>query len=77
VRCDPKIEVTDRVQEWNYGDYEGITSKEIKQKRTEQGLGSWDIWSDGCPGGEYDFYLHSLVIVLILQTDLHNKSPNV
>lgn len=47
-----KIEVTDQVREWDYGDYEGITSQEIAQMRDEKGEGPWDIWRDGCPGGE-------------------------
>lgn len=48
-----KVEVTDAVREWEYGDYEGITSQEIRRRREEQGLGAeWDIWRDGCPGGE-------------------------
>ena len=50
---DAKIEVTDEVREWDYGEYEGITSEEIRRQRKEQGLGEWDIWRDGCPGGEY------------------------
>jgi broad specificity phosphatase PhoE len=33
--------------EWNYGDYEGITSKEIRLQRPD-----WDLWRDGCPNGE-------------------------
>ena len=33
--------------EWNYGDYEGLRSAEIHQKRPE-----WDIFLDGCPQGE-------------------------
>jgi broad specificity phosphatase PhoE len=52
IRCYAKIEVTDRVREWDYGDYEGLTSKTIQQQRQEKGLGPWDIWSEGCPGGE-------------------------
>lgn len=46
------VTVTDKIREWDYGDYEGITSKEIRALRAERGLGSWDIWRDGCPGGE-------------------------
>ncbi len=33
--------------EWNYGDYESRTSKEIHAQRPD-----WDIFRDGCPGGE-------------------------
>jgi sedoheptulose-bisphosphatase len=42
-------EETDSLAEWDYGDYEGITTDEIKKKRPG---GKWDIWTDGCPGGE-------------------------
>ncbi|CCC08733.1 hypothetical protein SMACR_06797 [Sordaria macrospora] len=53
VPCDAKVEVTEDIREWDYGDYEGITSPQIREKRKEQGLDpKWDIWTDGCPGGE-------------------------
>ena len=29
-----------------------MTSKDIRAQREKDGLGSWDIWKDGCPGGE-------------------------
>ena len=51
--CGARVEVTDDIREWDYGDYEGVTSPEIRRRRAEQGLDpSWDIWRDGCPGGE-------------------------
>ena len=34
--------------EWDYGDYEGLTSEQI---RSEHHPG-WRIWFNGCPGGE-------------------------
>jgi broad specificity phosphatase PhoE len=52
VRCHASIEVTDKIREWDYGDYEGLTSATIQQQRNEKGMGLWDIWSEGCPGGE-------------------------
>jgi broad specificity phosphatase PhoE len=33
--------------EWNYGDYEGKLSSEIRMQRP-----GWDAFRDGCPGGE-------------------------
>ncbi len=33
--------------EWDYGDYEGITTAEIQQTRP-----GWNLWSDGVPEGE-------------------------
>jgi probable phosphoglycerate mutase len=33
--------------EWNYGDYEGRTSAEIRTERPD-----WELFRDGCPGGE-------------------------
>lgn len=54
LQCDAKVQVTDAVREWDYGDYEGITSPDIGKIRAAEGIqGTWDIWRDGCPGGEY------------------------
>ena len=41
------VELRDELQEWDYGDYEGLTTPQIKDKRPD-----WDLWHDGCPGGE-------------------------
>jgi len=35
------------LQEWNYGEYEGLTNREIRARRS-----GWDVFRDGCPGGE-------------------------
>lgn len=47
------MQITEDIREWDYGDYEGVTSPQIKEQRQKAGLGPWDIWRDGCPGGEY------------------------
>jgi broad specificity phosphatase PhoE len=56
VRTDACIQITEDIREWDYGDYEGITSPEIRELRKMQGIGgsngAWDIWKEGCPGGE-------------------------
>jgi broad specificity phosphatase PhoE len=35
------------LMEWNYGEYEGLTSREIREK-----VPGWLLFNDGCPGGE-------------------------
>ncbi len=40
-------EVDPDLTEWNYGEYEGLTSKEIRQTNPK-----WNLFRDGCPGGE-------------------------
>jgi probable phosphoglycerate mutase len=39
--------VTDELAEWNYGDYEGLTTEEIRRDRP-----GWTIWNGDPPGGE-------------------------
>jgi probable phosphoglycerate mutase len=43
----PNPEITDLLKEVDYGDYEGVTSKEIHEKNP-----SWEVYSDGSPNGE-------------------------
>ncbi|KAJ5100418.1 Histidine phosphatase superfamily clade-1 [Penicillium angulare] len=50
-----KITTTEDIAEWDYGDYEGVTPHDIRALRKEKGLDTdktWDIWTDGCEGGE-------------------------
>jgi broad specificity phosphatase PhoE len=35
------------LREWDYGEYEGLTTAEIHASRPD-----WNLWRDGCPGGE-------------------------
>jgi probable phosphoglycerate mutase len=37
----------DRLVEWDYGDYEGLTSERIHETEPD-----WLLWRDGAPGGE-------------------------
>lgn len=52
IRTEAKVQVTEDIREWDYGDYEGLTSAQIKVQREKDGEKVWDIWRDGCPGGE-------------------------
>jgi probable phosphoglycerate mutase len=40
-------EVDEDLGEWDYGEYEGRTTAEIRRTRPD-----WYLWRDGCPGGE-------------------------
>src|SRR5262252_2955997 len=40
-------EIDPDLVEWDYGDYEGRTSAEIHNERPD-----WQLFRDGCPGGE-------------------------
>jgi broad specificity phosphatase PhoE len=39
--------VMEDLTEWNYGDYEGLTSRQIRSGRPD-----WDLFRHGCPQGE-------------------------
>lgn len=41
------FEVDEDLAEWYYGDFEGMTSAQIRQEHH-----GWRIWFNGCPGGE-------------------------
>ncbi len=43
----PPTATDDDLAEWQYGDYEGRTTADIREDHP-----GWTIWTDGCPGGE-------------------------
>ncbi len=62
VRCSPLLrarqtselaglgegaEIDPDLAEWDYGDYEGLTTPEIREARP-----GWELFADGAPGGE-------------------------
>jgi probable phosphoglycerate mutase len=42
-----RIEVIDELREWDYGEFEARTTKEIREQ-----VPGWVLWRDGAPGGE-------------------------
>jgi broad specificity phosphatase PhoE len=42
-----QLETTPALLEFDYGDYEGLTTPQILARRP-----GWDLFRDGCPGGE-------------------------
>jgi probable phosphoglycerate mutase len=43
----PVTSIDDDLAEWDYGEYEGVTTAEIHRTRPD-----WSLWTDGAPGGE-------------------------
>ncbi|NYG55237.1 histidine phosphatase family protein [Nocardioides perillae] len=43
----PGAEVDDDLVEWGYGDYEGVTTAEIRES-----VPGWSVWTHAVPGGE-------------------------
>jgi probable phosphoglycerate mutase len=42
-----RAEICDDLREFDYGEYEGLTTPQIRETNPE-----WSLWRDGCPGGE-------------------------
>jgi broad specificity phosphatase PhoE len=43
----PDADVEDDLAEWAYGDFEGVTTAEIRKE-----VPGWTVWTHPCPGGE-------------------------
>ncbi|KAK5449966.1 hypothetical protein LTS15_008539 [Exophiala xenobiotica] len=53
--ADAKVTYTEDIAEWDYGDYEGLVVDETIRRRKAKGLDQdrkYNIWRDGCEGGE-------------------------
>ena len=42
-----RARVVEDLAEWDYGEYEGLTTPQIREQRP-----GWSLWPDGAPGGE-------------------------
>ena len=42
-----RVEQCDDLVEWDYGEYEGLTTTQIRERMPE-----WTVWTHPCPGGE-------------------------
>jgi probable phosphoglycerate mutase len=42
-----RVEIDELLQEWDYGELEGLTTPEIRET-----MPGWTVWTGPCPGGE-------------------------
>jgi broad specificity phosphatase PhoE len=47
LRLEKPCEINQDLAEWDYGAYEGQRTVDIRKDRPK-----WNLWEDGCPGGE-------------------------
>jgi probable phosphoglycerate mutase len=59
----PRPQIIDLLREVDYGDYEGLTSKQIHKSNP-----SWEVYADGSPGGETprQIYERAQAIIVLL-----------
>jgi broad specificity phosphatase PhoE len=68
-----RAQLTDDLLEWDYGDYEGLTTPQIWEGRP-----GWELFRDGCPNGEsaadvgarVDHFLDQLAVAPIGRGDV-------
>lgn len=70
-----KTEIDEGIREWEYGDYEGLLTKEIKSLRKSRGLESenWTIWEYGCENGEIASQVSNRIDKLIYKIQTIHK----
>jgi broad specificity phosphatase PhoE len=56
----PKPQVTALLREVDYGEYEGMTTKAIRQSRP-----GWELYKDGSPGGETPAQIYARALAFI------------
>ncbi|KAH7885904.1 histidine phosphatase superfamily [Phlebopus sp. FC_14] len=60
--------ITEEAREWDYGDFEGLFKEQILTEKP-----GWDIWRDGCPGGESVEEMQSRVDDLIAKVREYHR----
>jgi probable phosphoglycerate mutase len=65
-------EVSPLLAEWDYGDYEGLTTPEIREK-----VPGWMVWTHGCPGGETVAQVSARADRAIAMALIHMESHDV
>ena len=66
----PEERTWDALSEWDYGDYEGLTTSEIRRSVPE-----WTVWTHPCPGGEHADQIHARtdMVLSLVQSQLAER----
>ena len=65
----PVAEVDDDLVEWAYGDYEGVTTAEIREE-----VPGWTVWTHPTPGGETADEVSARLDRVVRRTREHDRS---
>lgn len=57
-----RLVVDERLREYDYGEFEGITTEQIRQTHPE-----WELFRDGCPGGETPGQMAARIDALLIE----------
>jgi probable phosphoglycerate mutase len=60
----PDAVVDDDLHEWDYGDYEGLTTPDIRRRAP-----GWTVWTGAVPGGETADQVRARVVRVIARAD--------
>ncbi|RPF26614.1 histidine phosphatase family protein [Georgenia muralis] len=71
------FEIDEDLVEWDYGELEGVTTAEYNERREAEGRGSWNLWTDGAPGGESAEDVAARVDRVIARTERLRESGDV
>ena len=66
----PDAHVENDLVEWDYGDYEGITTAEIRERAP-----GWTVWTQPCPGGETAAEVGRRLDRVVAKVRAHNGRP--
>ncbi|EIW86843.1 phosphoglycerate mutase-like protein [Coniophora puteana RWD-64-598 SS2] len=64
----PSHILNEEMREWDYGEYEGLLAHEIRERQP-----GWNIWHDGCPGGESVDEMRNRVDTVISKVRQYHK----
>jgi probable phosphoglycerate mutase len=66
-----RLEIAPLLREYDYGEYEGLTTAQIQALNP-----GWDLWRDGCPGGETPLQARDRAARLLADLNLPDEADS-